>query len=90
MRQVLDEIDAEEFAEWVAFDSLEPIGTVGDDYRAGIVAAMVANVHRKRGTEPIRPLDFFPWHEEPRDPLKDSLSIKRAMQQLAGKAARNG
>jgi hypothetical protein len=89
VRQVLDEIDAEEFAEWQAFDVLEPIGGNADDYRAGIVASMLANIHRKRGTEAIKPLELFPWHIEPRDPTKDSLAIKAAMARLAGRG-KNG
>ena len=90
MQQVLDGIDAEEFAEWQAFDSIEPIGGNADDYRAGIVASMLANIHRKRNTEPIKPLDLFPWHIVPRDPTQDSLAIKAAMKRLADKATGNG
>lgn len=51
---------------------------------------MLANIHRKRGTEAIKPLDLFPWHIVPRDPTEDSLAIKAAMKRLADKAARNG
>lgn len=91
MARVLDEIDAEEFAEWQAFDSLEPIGAIGEDYRAGVIAAMLANIHRAKGTQPVKPLDLFPWHIEPRDPHQDSLAIKDAMRRLAEQAgARNG
>jgi hypothetical protein len=50
---------------------------------------MLANIHRKRGTEAIKPLELFPWHIEPRDPTKDSLAIKAAMARLAGRG-KNG
>lgn len=90
MQQVLDGIDAEEFAEWQAFDSIEPIGGQADDYRAGLVASILANIHRKKGADAIRPLDLFPWHIEPRDPTTDSLAIKAAMKRLADKVARDG
>lgn len=74
----------------MAFDSLEPIGGHADDYRAGLVASMLANIHRKKGVEPIRPLELFPWHIEPRDPHSDSLAIKAAMRRLADKAGKHG
>jgi hypothetical protein len=51
---------------------------------------MLANIHRKRGTEPIKPLDLFPWYVVPRDPTQDSLAIKAAMRRLADKAPDNG
>ena len=51
---------------------------------------MLANIHRKRGTEPIKPFDLFPWHVVPRDPTQDSLAIKAAMRRLADKATTNG
>lgn len=74
----------------MAFDSIEPIGGYADDYRAGLVASMLANIHRKRGADPIKPLELFPWHIEPRDPHHDSLAIKAAMRRLADKANTNG
>ena len=86
----MDEIDSEEFAEWMAFDSLEPIGGNAEDYRAGIIASALINIHRKRGAEAVKPLELFPWHIEPRDPMQDSLAIKAAMKRLAQGTGRNG
>ena len=89
---LLDRMPADEFAEWQAFDQLEPLGGVADDYRAGIMAASLLNVHRKSGTPPIKPLELFPWHNVPGDPVDDSLKIKAAMRRLADQAekTRNG
>lgn len=54
-------ISSAEFAEWVAFAQLEPFGSSREDTRAGVVAALIANVNRdaeKRAT-PFEPADFF-------------------------------
>ena len=56
------EIDAHEFAEWMAYAYLEPFGPEREDARAGEVAAVIANVNRdpKSNPEPWTPADFFP------------------------------
>lgn len=85
VRQVY-EMDADEFADWLAFEQLEPFGGIAHDYRAGLAAAAVYNVNRKKGTDPVKPLDLIPWAHEPRDPAEDSMAIKSAMRQLVRQA----
>ena len=85
---MLDELSAEEFAEWQAFDAIEPIGGIADDYRAGMIALTVA---RSAGAKiDLAPIDWFPWNTIPADPAEDSLKIKAAMRKLADMSARNG
>ena len=62
VRRAQAEIDAHEFAEWMAYMTLEPFGPNRDDLRAGTVAAMIANVNRdsRKRSEPFVPGDFFP------------------------------
>lgn len=52
---------AAELREWMAFDRVEPIGELRADFRAGLVAATVANVHRGRGRQAFTPADFMPF-----------------------------
>jgi hypothetical protein len=60
VRQLLAEIDARELAEWMAYDSLDPIGDERGDYQAGIIAATVANRWRVKGERTHKPADFVP------------------------------
>lgn len=58
------EIDAREFAEWMAAYSVEPWGEERADLRAGIIASTTANVTAGNKTKPG---DFMPdFHSEPR------------------------
>lgn len=45
----------------LAYAKLEPFGPLSDDFRAGQIAAIVANVNRdsKRSPEPFLARDFF-------------------------------
>jgi hypothetical protein len=56
------------FAEWQAYDRLDPIGAWRGDLLAGIVAATIANVHRdpKQRRDPYTANDFMPvWEPKP-------------------------
>jgi hypothetical protein len=63
VRRAQSEISAREFAEWCAFDRLDPIGAERADLRAGIIASTVHNVHRGQRQRPSRPVDFMPKFE---------------------------
>lgn len=56
------EIDSQEFAEWMAYSVHEPFGPEREDQRAGMIAALIANVNRdtKKRSEPYDVEDFFP------------------------------
>ena len=52
-----------EFAEWMAFDRIDPFGEARGDVRSGVLAALIANIHRdrKKRAEPYSALDFMPF-----------------------------
>ena len=60
MRQLLATIDAGELREWMAFERMEPFGALQDDFRAGQIAATMANLHRADDAEPYTPGFFMP------------------------------
>jgi hypothetical protein len=64
VRRAQAEIGSAEFSEWMAYAELEPFGPIREDERAGVVAAVTANVYRdaKRRREPFEAVDFFPRH----------------------------
>lgn len=59
------EIDSREFAEWMAYSKIEPFGPEREDQRAGMVAALIANVNRDpaKRAEPYDVEDFFPRYD---------------------------
>lgn len=46
----------------MAFEALEPFGSLADDFRAGQIASVMANVHRdpKVKRDAFEPADFMP------------------------------
>lgn len=58
---MLGEMTAAQFGEWRAFFSLEPFGSVRDDFRfAQLGSAVVNNIPmRGRGAKQLKPADFF-------------------------------
>jgi len=65
VKRAMREIDSREFAEWMAYSSLEPFGPEREDQRAGMVAALIANVNRDsaKRPEPYDVEDFFPRYD---------------------------
>lgn len=67
VRAAQRDIDAREFEEWRAYSLLEPWDETRADWRAGIIASTLANIHRGKDTEPFSPGDFMPQFEESYD-----------------------
>lgn len=57
-------ITAEEFSWLRAYASVEPVGFEMENWRAGIVAATVANTTARKGRA-YKPADFYPKIAEP-------------------------
>lgn len=50
-----------EFREWHAFDAILPFGDEADFYRTGVLASVLANIHRDpKKSEAFTPEDFMP------------------------------
>lgn len=64
VRELLDDLDAAELHEWIAYYGLDPWTEDRADLRAGVVAAVIANTHTKKGR--FKPSDFMPKYEPPR------------------------
>jgi hypothetical protein len=69
-------MDAGEFAEWMAYDALEPFGPMRGDVQAGLIASTLANVHRGKGTPPYKIKDFMPVFDKPEP---DHVSLSRRL-----------
>lgn len=53
-------MDSSEFVGWLAYQRIEPFGPLQEDYRAGVLAALLYNPWRKEVAEGKGPQDFFP------------------------------
>jgi len=75
----VEALDSREFAEWMAYYSLEPWGEERADLRAGIIASTIANRHRdpKREKEAYKPQDFMPLLQRPSAADTLTASIKQ-------------
>jgi len=68
VQQLLKNVSASEISEWMAFDSIDPIGAERGDLRAGIIASTVANTSGgKKDGDAFKPADFMPYLEKPKD-----------------------
>lgn len=50
---------AREFRRWMAYYRDEPFGPARDNLHAGIVAAMLYNINRRKGARPLSANDFL-------------------------------
>ncbi|MBK8916378.1 MAG: hypothetical protein IPM64_17575 [Phycisphaerales bacterium] len=65
------QLTSAQLVEWQAFETLEPIGGIAADFRAGMLINAALAPHRERGAQVPQPLDFFPWHHAPaNEPLE--------------------
>ena len=74
--QAQREIDAREFATWMAYARVEPFGEERADLRAGIVAATIANANRGKGIKAFEPADFMPTFESKRKQTADEMQSR--------------
>lgn len=75
MARAQREISAREFAEWIAYDAIDPIGRERDDWRAAAILTMLANIHRGKGKPAYKLKQFWPnWDRTPPD--EEALAAK--------------
>lgn len=60
VREAQQRIDSREYAEWIAYDQIEPIGPERGDLQAAIVASTIANVNRSSRSRAFTPDQFMP------------------------------
>ena len=75
----MQEVDAEEYADWQAYYAIEPFGGHVEDVRAGVIASVVAGSVGKE----VEPLEWFGWHERIAAMDRDA-KLKKARMKLLG------
>ena len=59
VRRAQQEIDSAEFAEWMAFNSIEPFGEERADVRSAMICCLLANINRGKGKKAYKISDFM-------------------------------
>lgn len=90
VQELKETMSGAELTEWVAFDSLEPIGEPRADIRSAIVATTIANCHRDHRKPPFVLSDFMPFAEKPKPSPAEVLQQMRARMTAEGKAVPRG
>ena len=79
-------MSSREFAEWLAFAGLEPLGDARGDLQAAIIAATVANMLRGKDSSPVGIEDMLLRFDEPAaepddepDPAETQAAVSRQL-----------
>lgn len=80
---MLKELSSIQVAEWMAYYNLEPFGFTSDWMRTGVVAAMIANVNRKKGAKAAMPEDFVPGKRKKRQSISEQRNVLKQIMQWA-------
>jgi len=72
---------AGEYADWVEYYAAEPWGAYRDNLHTGIIASVIANVHRGKKGKAVKPADFLlrSRDDQRQSDTKQSLSYLRAV-----------
>lgn len=91
--ELVARMSPDEFLEWMVLERLEPFGEMADYLRTGLLASVLANIHRSADTPPFDPTYFFPSifekEEKPQTPeqIYDFMKmLQAAMSKKAGNA----
>jgi len=62
-RHLLRELNSRDIAEWIAYYSIEPFGSMHDEQIGGVIASTVANCNRAKGQSAFSYTEFMPNYE---------------------------
>jgi hypothetical protein len=76
---LLERLTSEQIAEWYEYFKLEPWGEREAWLRAGLITATIANVHRKKGSPPIKPEDVIrPEIQAPQEVKRQTMAEQKS------------
>ena len=75
VRAIQECTDSDEFAEWLAFQSIDPASEERADLRAGIIASVIAHMMPTKGNRVLSPVDCMPFVVRPK-PTQEQLEAK--------------
>ena len=75
-------MSAAEFRAWMAYYEIEPFGEERADLRAGILAATLVNINRRKGRKAVTAHELMPYltkAAEPKEPAGRMAALMRAI-----------
>ena len=75
---MLENMDADEFFEWLAFYRIQPWGWEIENWRTGLLASTIHNSAGKISKKPTQPSDFIPKTSSVQVQVPDYQSLKKA------------
>lgn len=83
--ELMERMSANEFFEWMIMEQIEPFGDKRGDIQAGLIAQIIANIHRDPNKDPYQLEDFLPQFEErkkltPEQSPEDQMAFMLALQ----------
>lgn len=87
-RELMQRMSAAEFMEWRLLEQIEPFGDRRADIHAGMVCAVLANIHRGEKTKPFTITDFVPTWDPP-PPVRPQTPEEQLQFMLMIQAAQN-
>lgn len=85
VRDCQETISSTEFAEWQAYDKIEPFGADRFPEYFGTIAATIVNVQRAKGKKALQWFDFFPpYGETKHQTTEDQISIVEMLNEAFG------
>ena len=85
----VEQMSGVELLEWMAYYKIEPWGEKRADMRAGVIASTIANIFRKKGRKPFKPVDFMLQFEKPKKRKQTADEIKNAFMKLVDLTKKN-
>ena len=83
-------LTSRQIAEWDAYSMLEPFGPRHEDWRAGMIASVIANPNRKKGARALQPEDFMLKEPKTAEEKRRDKSADKLRASLAHKVKRRG
>lgn len=86
MAELKQRMGSRELLDWEAYYAIEPWGQLRDNMHSGMIAAMLANQNRKRGTRALTYEDFLlvPARDKFADNRKRFFGSLRALAKRGG------
>ena len=89
VRELSLRLDPLELVEWEAFYNIDPFGSEREDWRFGVIASVLCNIHKEKNAPPFKPTDFMlsvaqsePGEEE--QAPEEQFAIAKMLQQALG------
>ena len=83
-------LDSRQIAEWIAYYSIRPFGERAAYWRAGTIAATIANVHRPKRSREFKAEDFMPREPKTTPVVQTPEEMADVLKQAYNHAKRHG